>query len=179
MYDTVKHDFTVQQLLIVYFSFMSIQVNMWDKGFEINEAKSAHYIISKHNHSSMFDQHSYTVFFVLTITGEDILTVRKNFQDVRHLLYDIRYKWETIGYALGLTRADIKNLKGSDDEKLSEVVDKWLKRHKPSPTWETLVAVLRHTTVEADDIADMIEAKYLREDGMDIYCFLWKQHKTR
>ena len=38
----------------------------------------------------MFDHHSYTMLFVLTIAGEDILTV-KNLQDVRRVLYDIRY----------------------------------------------------------------------------------------
>ena len=58
------------------------------------------------------------------------------------MLYDVRYKWKTIGYALGLTRVNIIKLKGSYDKKLSAVVDKWLKQPQLSPMWETLAAAL-------------------------------------
>ena len=96
------------------------------------------------------------------------------------MLYDTRYKWNTIGYALGLTR--VNKLKGSYDKKLSAVVDKWPKQPQLSPMWEILVVALRDKTVDEVDIADIIEAKYLimRGDGVDTAsCGYNKRHNGK
>ena len=86
----------------------------------------------------------------------------KDFRDVKHALYDIRYKWKAIGLELGLTRGDLNNLRRSDDENFEDVVEKWLKRRKLKPTWETLVTALRQKTVDEDGVADTIEDEYLK-----------------
>ena len=102
-----------------------------------------------------------TVNFSPNITGTHYLTVEKDFRDVLYMLYDIRYNWEGIGYELGLSRADLKNLKGDSEKNIGDVIEKWLKRRRLNPTWETLAAALRQKTVDADDVADKIEEKYL------------------
>ena len=78
------------------------------------------------------------------------------------MLYDLRYKWEAIGLELGLARGELKNLKGDDDEKLRDVVEKWLKRRQLNPTWSTLAAALRQKTVDADNVADEIEEVFVK-----------------
>ena len=77
------------------------------------------------------------------------------------MLYDIRYAWKAIGIELGLSRADVNNLKHDNEENLGDVIEKWLKRSHLKPTWMSLAAALREKTVDADNIADEIEEKYL------------------
>ena len=91
----------------------------------------------------------------------DFLTVEKDFRNVWHVLYDIRHKCKAIGYELGLSKRDLINLQGNDEENMSDVIEKWLRRHRLNPTWATLAAALREETVNANYIADEIEAKYL------------------
>ena len=77
------------------------------------------------------------------------------------MLYNIRYNWKAIGYELGLSRLDLKHLQGDNEKNIRNVIEMWLKRHRLNPTWATLAAALRQKTVNADHIADEIEAKYL------------------
>ena len=91
------------------------------------------------------------------------LSVDKDFRDVKHALFDIRYKWKNIGLELGLTRTELNNLRRSDEENLDDVVEMWLKRRQLNPTWKTLVTALRQKTVDEDSVADAIEQKYLEE----------------
>ena len=93
----------------------------------------------------------------------DFLTVEKHFREVQYVLHDIRYKWEAIGIALGLSRADVNNLKGDDEKNLGDVIEMWLKRRHLKPTWTTLAAALQQKTVDAGNVADEIEEKYLGE----------------
>ena len=85
----------------------------------------------------------------------------KDFRNIKHALYDIRYKWRAIGLELGLTVGELKNLRRSDEDNLDDVVEKWLKRCQLNPTWKTLVMALRQKTVDEGSVADAIEHLYL------------------
>ena len=83
-------------------------------------------------------------------------------QCVLEELIDVGKKWFRLGLALGLKKPTLKKIKDENDDvddcKL-EMLTQWLEHLNPS--WRSLVDALRNPTVKHEEVADVIEKKYL------------------
>ena len=83
--------------------------------------------------------------------------------NVRKEIHTIRSKWPDIALELGMSIKDtIKIRSDFDDDKyrLLEVLQWWLEREQPKPTWGVLIESLRSCTVEEHQLADALQRKY-------------------
>lgn len=85
-----------------------------------------------------------------------------NFSDVWSVLWDIRYKWRSIGRELGLREAVLENIEaayGTNFEPcLQKMITEWIKLSKA--TWDALIAALKLPTVGEEGVADDIAKRY-------------------
>ena len=69
----------------------------------------------------------------------------------------ISSKWDLIGRELGVDIDVSDDLNKSDDEKLNEVIQKWVKT-KPTPTtWDNIIEVVKRPILQCQDLADTIK----------------------
>ena len=80
------------------------------------------------------------------------------------LLYDVVHKWERIATFLNLDQGAIANIKSSGtaeaEDKLLEVMKKWLSRTSPVPTVRILVDVLRKRFIGGEKAALEVERHF-------------------
>ena len=102
------------------------------------------------------------IYYVFTVSHADHLTMN-NFRDIEKQLWGIRYKWFKIGTQLNFKPDVLKSIEGKykseDDRYLPELIEMWLKRTEPKPTWAALVAALRE--IGEEGLADDIITKYI------------------
>lgn len=87
-------------------------------------------------------------------------------QDVLEALVHVSDKWKRLGLALGLLNPTLEKIKAeykNDVESCKdEMLKEWLsKRDECSPSWSSLVAALKKTTVGLVHIAEKIEEEHL------------------
>ena len=83
--------------------------------------------------------------------------------NVRKEIHDIRSKWQDIALELGMSIKDARKIRSDfDDDKnrLLEILQWWLEREQPKPTWGVLIESLRSCTVEEHQLADALQRKY-------------------
>ena len=93
---------------------------------------------------------------------EDRPLSEKDLSTLLELLYEAAHKWERIAIFLDFdtgTIANIKSKSGTDEaeDKLLEVMKKWLSRTSPPPTTGTLVEMLKTRFVGEEKLAHDIE----------------------
>ncbi len=90
-----------------------------------------------------------------------------DFRTVRKALWDVRYKWWTIGVELGLRLADLENIRAKHGKELAaclaDMVALWLTPAEPVATWAVLVSALQDRTVGEEGVAEDIAMEYLRD----------------
>lgn len=85
-----------------------------------------------------------------------------DFADVQSALWKAKDKWFNIGLRLGLKVTTLKDIdldKGSLEEKLREMILKWLNLGQQC-TWTALGEALKHHTVELPELARMIKESH-------------------
>lgn len=87
---------------------------------------------------------------------------------VKEIVYPARAKWRYIGLELGLTVNDLLHIestvRGSNDSRLTCMLVTWLERESLSPSWGSLLKALRAIDVDREDLAQLIEEKYLKKE---------------
>ena len=82
--------------------------------------------------------------------------------DVLKAIWDARAKWESIGLSLGILYADLEVIKQeagpSIDARFRAMVEFWLTRKEPRPTWAALVDALKSPVVGLIALAHRIQA---------------------
>ncbi len=76
-----------------------------------------------------------------------------DFRDMNAKVYTARAKWRAIGRELGVPEHDLHNIgiMYRDTARcLEEVLTRWLRAHSLEPAWRSLLAALRHLTVEEE-----------------------------
>ena len=89
--------------------------------------------------------------------------------NVRKEIHAIRGKWQDIALELGMSFKDTVKIRSDfDDDKyrLLEVLQWWLTREQPKPTWGVLIKSLRSCTVEEDQLADALQRKYCLQGNL-------------
>ena len=101
----------------------------------------------------------YNNYFIVTSDITSILKETPTQYELAYLLYDISDKWYDIGLSLQVRRNVLDDLKQSEDDnisKLVEVINVW-KGSQPSPdTWETVVTAIESPIVNDKETADII-----------------------
>ncbi len=85
-----------------------------------------------------------------------------NLLDVLTELLDVSADWYKVGLALKLTPGTLNAMKGPHKEPkdcMMDMVSEWLST-SPDPSWEGLIAALRHPVVGKVALARQLEAKY-------------------
>ena len=76
----------------------------------------------------------------------------------------VAVKWYNLGLELGFEPHELDNIRASHstqvEDCLREILKKWLSHHSLSPTWRSLVAALKVSTVDSPCVAAQIEGKY-------------------
>ena len=87
-------------------------------------------------------------------------------KEVYESVFCARAKWYNIGLALNLLTNDLDVLRGlSHDDPLREVLQYWLRRTNPAPTWSKLIEALRSPIVGEYQLAEKLE-KDPKQRGM-------------
>lgn len=93
-----------------------------------------------------------------------ILT-EKDFKAVYKAVRGARTKWRQFGIEFDFTPQELDDLESQhphdNDRCLQEVVMMWLKNRSIRPSWVSLIAVLRESTVGEEGIAVDIKEQYL------------------
>lgn len=93
-------------------------------------------------------------------------------------IHDAKAKWEVIGIALGIGRNDIDIIRKHStnvNDYFREILEVWLKRIDPPPSWESLVRALRSPMVGHTKLAESIAVKHniqLQQLPGKVYCVL-------
>lgn len=85
-----------------------------------------------------------------------------------HLLHPTTHKWERIATFLKLGEGSIANIKANNspaEDKLLEVIKRWLKNVSPPPTVMSLVKVLREPYIGEEKVALEILKKFCPAEG--------------
>ncbi len=85
-----------------------------------------------------------------------------NLLDVLTELLEVSADWYIIGLALTLKPGILDAMKGPHKEHkdcMMDMVKEWLST-SPDPSWEGLIAALRHPVVGKETLARQLEAKY-------------------
>ncbi len=84
---------------------------------------------------------------------------------VLNALYEARTKWNSIGLELGMNHSDLAAIKQRNredpDECFKELLNQWLTRTNPKPTWEAVVRALESQTVGYGQLAERIKEEHL------------------
>ena len=83
--------------------------------------------------------------------------------NVRKEIHTIRSKWQDIALELGMSIKDTVKIRSDfDDDKyrLLEILQWWLAKKQPKPTWGVLIESLRSCTIEEHKLADALQRKY-------------------
>ncbi len=90
------------------------------------------------------------------ITGKAL--TGNDFRKVYNALYEARTKWRPIGIQLDIKVSDLNDIEDTykgNDQRLEEMVCKWLKNR---PNWEALITALKSPQVDEEGIAYEIES---------------------
>ena len=85
-------------------------------------------------------------------------------KDAVEVLMPIRSKWYIIGTALGVSEADLDNIKYSNnpvEEKVANMIGTWLDKCPKDATWEALLKAVEGKTVNSQRTGQMIR-KFLK-----------------
>ncbi len=92
------------------------------------------------------------------------LTIR-DLQTVFSGLHEARYKWNSIGLALGMNHGDLAAIaeqhRHDPDKCFKESLSCCLKQTEPEPTWEVVVSALESPIVGHGQLAERMKGKYL------------------
>lgn len=75
-----------------------------------------------------------------------------------------RAKWMDLGTELAIPRMELELLTSEHNKNrdpLAEMLQVWLKRRSPRPSWNSLVAALKHPTIGGESLAHDIEQKFI------------------
>ena len=85
---------------------------------------------------------------------------------VQHSMWDARTKWFNLGLQLNVKPTSLvaiqQNNKEHTDACMNEMLIMWLNQSNPPPTWSSLVAALKQSTVGLGQLADSIECERLK-----------------
>ncbi len=96
----------------------------------------------------------YHILGYLTIT---------DFRVVQRALYGVHRKWYSLGLELdcSIDELDAIELKSpTSDQCLGRVLNLWLSRSSPRPTWEDLILALKEPTIGEEGLSIDIAGKY-------------------
>ena len=85
-------------------------------------------------------------------------------KDAVEVLMPIRSKWYIIGTTLGVSEADLDNIKYSNkpvEEKVANMIGTWLDKCPKDTTWEALLKAVEGKTVNSQRTGQMIR-KFLK-----------------
>ena len=92
-------------------------------------------------------------------------------QEIVELLSTATEKWKSIGLQLGLSPSilsKVGELSNSDPvNRLSAVIDEWLKGNGKEPTPKTLAEALKSKSVRERKLAESVENKYGKEEEVE------------
>ena len=92
-------------------------------------------------------------------------------QEIVELLSTASEKWRSIGLQLGLPNSTLNKvgeLSNSDPvDRLSAVINEWLKMNGKEPTPKTLAEALKSESVQERKLAERVENKYGKESEVD------------
>ena len=80
-------------------------------------------------------------------------------KDAVELLMPIKSKWYIIGTALGVSEADLDNIKYSNnpvEEKVANMIGTWLDKCAKDTTWEALLKAVESKTVDSQQTGEKI-----------------------
>ncbi len=89
--------------------------------------------------------------------------------EVHEALWKVRYNWFKIGIGLDLSYSDLENIQSEsglyrdNDARLTKMIEIWLKRRDPRPTWQALIDVLESDMLGEEWLAEDIKAKLTRQ----------------
>jgi len=93
------------------------------------------------------------------------LNQKPKLKDLLEELVKISHKWYDLGVRLELEEGTLKIINSNHPEnarhRLSEMLSTWLKA-EPRATWCTLCAALRSETVDEEELASNLMAKYVK-----------------
>ena len=85
-----------------------------------------------------------------------IILTPEHYSEVKKLVYEARSNWKEIGEEVGLSVEDLENIQGSNNaERLSSVVETWLRRRSLNPNLMALAKALKSKIVDREDVAGM------------------------
>ena len=100
----------------------------------------------------------------LPVVDGEVLLTEDDLPTLLDVLYDVAHKWERIATYLKLSQGAIAIIKSKEvaepEDKLLEVMKRWLSRTSPAPTVETLINALRRPFVGEEKIALELEGKF-------------------
>ena len=81
---------------------------------------------------------------------------------VKELYQNVANKWKTIGILLGIEKGSLDKIKtdnaGNSGDCLQEMLDTWLKKVDPKPSWSAMTDVLKRLGEES--LAEHIRKRY-------------------
>ncbi len=87
----------------------------------------------------------------------------RDFKVVREALHSIRRKWKSLGVALDCSKDELDTIEHdyrTSDQCLDEMLDLWLRRLNPRPTWEAIILALRKPSIGEEGVSVNIAEKY-------------------
>ena len=74
--------------------------------------------------------------------------------------------WYDLGVHLGVSTGKLDKIEhGNYDNKLREMIKRWLKKANPQPCWEAIVAALKKDPLGEERLAQSIWERYCKEKG--------------
>ena len=92
--------------------------------------------------------------------------------DVLTEILDAKTKASYLGLKLGLSPATVDGIcqqYGNPQDRLSQVLEEYLKKVDPHPTWKAIAIAMRSPTVNFPDLAERIEEKYNLIPSQQLY----------
>ncbi len=86
-----------------------------------------------------------------------------DFKVVREALCRILHKWHSLGIVLGCSPSEldaIAHYYRTPGRRLDEMLNLWLRRSNPRPSWEGLILALKEPIVGQEGLAFNISVKY-------------------
>ena len=103
---------------------------------------------------------------------EDTLEV-KSATVIATEIFEIGHKSEIFGRLLKLRKGEVKAILHFNDpqDRLLRIIDDFLLRSEPRPTWKAILLALRSPLINSPQIADNIEKKYFGKVLSKLICF--------
>ena len=101
------------------------------------------------------------------VESDDVILTIDDLNAVIDAPWKAGAKWKTIGMCIGVDVGTLATMRGSDDDRLREMLSHWLKgvydpdepNSKPR-TWRTLIEALRARAVNEAAMADKLEKEH-------------------